>query len=53
MFTSHTKSTGSSDDQPRINWRAVSDFAGDLIGVISIFVGGYVFLLIGHGFGLN
>jgi hypothetical protein len=39
--------------QQRVNWRAVSDIVGDLIGAISIFATGYVLLLAGHGFGLN
>ena len=53
MFTNLSKSTIPSGDRQRINWRAVVDFVGDLIGTISIFATGYMLLLIGHGLGLN
>lgn len=36
----------------RVNWRAVRDLAGDLIGALSIFGTGYLLLLLAHGFGL-
>jgi hypothetical protein len=53
MFTNNTKTTRSDDRRPLVNWRAVSDIAGDLIGAASLFATGYVLLLAGHGFGLN
>ena len=53
MFTNHTNLTGTNDDRPGVNWRAVSDIVGDLIGAVSIFATGYILLLAGHGFGLN
>jgi|GEM_PF-1139817 hypothetical protein len=53
MFTNLIKSKTSNMPQQRVNWRAVSDIVGDLIGAISIFATGYILLLAGHGFGLN
>jgi hypothetical protein len=53
MFMNLSKPTITNGDCPRINWRAVVDFVGDLIGTISIFATGYMLLLIGHGLGLN
>lgn len=34
-------------------WRIVVDCLGELIGAVSIFAAGYLFLLIGHGLGLQ
>jgi hypothetical protein len=53
MSTNFSKPTNPNGDQPRVNWRAVGDFVGDLIGAVSIFATGYIVLLIGHGLGLN
>jgi len=30
----------------------ITDLLGDLIGIIAIFGGGYIFLIIGHAWGL-
>jgi|AntAceMinimDraft_12_1070368.scaffolds.fasta_scaffold47164_1 hypothetical protein len=53
MFTNLSKPMIPNSRHPRINWRAVGDIAGDLIGAASVFATGYILLLAGHGFGLN
>ena len=53
MFTNLSKPTIQNSGGQRINWRAMGQFVGDVIGTISIFATGYMLLLIGHGLGLN
>ncbi|MCL7465562.1 MULTISPECIES: hypothetical protein [Paracoccaceae] len=39
--------------RPQVNWREVAAALCDLLGAASIFATGYLFLLIGHGLGLD
>jgi len=53
MFPIISKSKSAGISQWCVNWRAVGDIAGDLIGAACLFATGYILLLAGHGFGLN
>jgi len=53
MFPIISKSKSAGISQWCVNWRAVGDIAGDVIGAASLFATGYILLLAGHGFGLN
>ena len=35
------------------NMRKISEILGDILSLVALFGGVYVFLLIGHGLGLN